>query len=173
MQPFDDYNSSGVWTSVGSIVSQHCCETIEPTDVNRAKTGMEKSNRLKAKILQRNLLVVKMGSLQAAPWAKWGSYKISSGGRSRETRPKHCTATMQDLLSDPESLVNLKLELAVIIEVGEHFVKATYFLEGDGPLVFSCYEKLQAVAEACQLASPPPPSPGLVRRRTFQMCVQW
>ncbi|KAL9970199.1 hypothetical protein ACROYT_G022533 [Oculina patagonica] len=25
-----------------------------------------------------------------------------------------------------------------------------YFLEGDGPLVFSCYEKLKAVAEACQ-----------------------
>ena len=34
--------------------------------------------------------------------------------------------------------------------VGEHFVKATYFLEGDGPLVFSCYEKLKVVAEACQ-----------------------
>ena len=36
------------------------------------------------------------------------------------------------------------------IDVGEHFVKATYFLEGDGPLVFSYYEKLKAVAEACQ-----------------------
>ena len=27
-----------------------------------------------------------------------------------------------------------------------HFVKATYFLEGDGPLVFACYEKLSAVS---------------------------
>ena len=36
------------------------------------------------------------------------------------------------------------------IDVGEHFVKATYYLEGDGPLVFSCYEKSKAVAEACQ-----------------------
>ena len=36
------------------------------------------------------------------------------------------------------------------IDVGEHFVKATYFLEGDGPLVFTCYEKLKAVSEACQ-----------------------
>ena len=34
--------------------------------------------------------------------------------------------------------------------VGEHLVKATHFLEGDGPLVFSCYEKLKAVAEASQ-----------------------
>ena len=57
---------------------------------------------------------------------------------------------LQNLLSDPESLVNLKLQLAVTIDVEEHFVKATYFLQGDGPLVFSCYEKLKAVAEACQ-----------------------
>ena len=27
------------------------------------------------------------------------------------------------------------------VDVGKHFVKATYLLEGDGPLVFSCYEK--------------------------------
>lgn len=44
----------------------------------------------------------------------------------------------------------LKLELAATIDVGEHFVKATYFLEGDGPLIFSCYEKLSAVNQACQ-----------------------
>ena len=29
-------------------------------------------------------------------------------------------------------------------------MKATYFLEGDGPLVFSCYEKLSAIARVCQ-----------------------
>ena len=47
-------------------------------------------------------------------------------------------------------LMNLKLELAATIDVGEHFVKATYFLEGDGPLVFACYEKLSAVSQLCQ-----------------------
>ena len=47
-------------------------------------------------------------------------------------------------------MISLKLELAITIDLGEHFVKATYFLEGDGPLVFSCYEKLSAVAEVCQ-----------------------
>mgnify|MGYP001799753485 CR=1 FL=1 len=56
---------------------------------------------------------------------------------------------LQALLSDPESLVKLKLELAMTIDVEEHFVKATYFLEGDGPLVLSCYKKLKAVAETC------------------------
>ena len=30
------------------------------------------------------------------------------------------------------------VELAVVIDIGEHFIKATYSLEGDGPLVFSC-----------------------------------
>ena len=36
------------------------------------------------------------------------------------------------------------------VDVGKHFVKATYFLEGDGPLLFSCYEKLSAVSQFCQ-----------------------
>lgn len=113
------------------------------------KTGVERSNRPKAKILQRNSLVVKMVGLQAASGAVWGRYKNSSGGRNRENRP-NIVRQLQDLLSDPESVVNLKVELAITIDVGEYFVKATYFLEGDGPLVFSCYEKLNAVPEACQ-----------------------
>ena len=35
--------------------------------------------------------------------------------------------------------------------MGEPLVKATYVLEGDGPLVFSCFERLQTVANACQV----------------------
>ena len=35
--------------------------------------------------------------------------------------------------------------------MGEPLVKATYALEGDGPLVFSCFERLQTVANACQV----------------------
>ena len=45
-------------------------------------------------------------------------------------------AQLRGILSDPQRLVDLKLELAVTIDVGEHFVKATYYLEGDGPLCF-------------------------------------
>ena len=55
-----------------------------------------------------------------------------------------------EIMSDPQRLIDLELELAVTVDVGQHFVKATYYLESDGPLVFSCYEKLKAVAEACQ-----------------------
>lgn len=57
---------------------------------------------------------------------------------------------LQAILSGPQRPTNLKLELAAIIDVGEHFVKATYFLEGDGPLVFTCYERLSAVSQFCQ-----------------------
>ena len=58
---------------------------------------------------------------------------------------------IRETLSDQESPMNLQLQLAAIVDVGHHFVTATYYLEGDGPLVFSCYAKLQAVAEACRV----------------------
>ena len=57
---------------------------------------------------------------------------------------------LQEILSDPQQHMLLKLELAATIDAGEHFVKATYFLEGDGPLIFNCYEKVSAVNQACQ-----------------------
>ena len=56
----------------------------------------------------------------------------------------------EEILCDPQQHMLLKLELAAAIDVGEHFVKAMYFLEGDGPLIFSCYEKVSAVNQACQ-----------------------
>ena len=79
---YDDFNSSEVWKSVGPIVSQL-----------PSKTGMERSNRPKTKIVPQDSLVVKMVSLQAASGEVWGRSKISSRGRSRENRPKHCNAT--------------------------------------------------------------------------------
>ena len=40
------------------------------------------------------------------------------------------------------------MELAALIDAGVHFVNASYYLEGDGPLIFSCYERLSAVSHA-------------------------
>ena len=57
---------------------------------------------------------------------------------------------LQAIIFDPQRLVDLKLELAVTVNIGEPFVKATYFLEGDGPLVLACYEKLIAISLYCQ-----------------------
>ena len=39
----------------------------------------------------------------------------------------------------------------MVVNVGKHFVAATYSLEGDGALSLSCYEQLQTVCNACQL----------------------
>ena len=38
----------------------------------------------------------------------------------------------------------------VKVDVDEVFVKVTYVLEGDGPLVLTCFETLQGVCNACQ-----------------------
>ena len=45
----------------------------------------------------------------------------------------------------------MKLELAAAVDYGEPFVKATYSLEGDGPLVLSCYELVQEVVASIKV----------------------
>ena len=51
------------------------------------------------------------------------------------TRPK-----LLEILTDQRKYNLLRIELAVTIDLGEHFVKLTYRLEGNGPLVLECYE---------------------------------
>ena len=43
------------------------------------------------------------------------------------------------LLHNPQDLLALKVELAVVIDISSYFVKATHNLEGDGPLSIRCY----------------------------------
>ena len=47
-----------------------------------------------------------------------------------------------EILNDPPKNRKLQMELAITVDVGEPFVKATYRLEGDGPLFFSAYEEI-------------------------------
>ena len=52
------------------------------------------------------------------------------------------------LMADPPKNARLQVELAVVIDAGERFVKATYsvyVLEGDGPLTLNCYEVLSTL----------------------------
>ena len=51
----------------------------------------------------------------------------------------------------------LLIELAVNVDVGEVFVKTTYCLEGDGPLVLECYEKVMGVRISIQVHHWPNP----------------
>ena len=50
-----------------------------------------------------------------------------------------------EILNDPHKSCHLCMELAVTIDVGEPFVKATYRLESDGPLVFSVMRKFVTI----------------------------
>ena len=47
------------------------------------------------------------------------------------------------------------MELAVTVDAGEPLVKATYKLEGDGPLAIDCYEVLSSVKAAIQVCHLP------------------
>ena len=53
----------------------------------------------------------------------------------------HDVATAnQSKLSNPAKSTRLQMELVITVDVGNVLVKATYNLEGDGPLVLSKYE---------------------------------
>ena len=54
---------------------------------------------------------------------------------------------------DPATAKDLDIEPAAMIAAGKHFVQATYYLEGDGPLVFTCCERLSALAHAIAIES--------------------
>ena len=49
---------------------------------------------------------------------------------------------LRDILSDPAKYRKLKIEFAVTVDAMAPFVKATYYLEGDGALTFNVYECL-------------------------------
>ena len=75
--------------------------------------------------------------------------------RENENLSPVCLAGLLKLFDDPVTARDIEIELAAIRDAGKHFVKATYYLEGDGPLVFSCYERLSALAQAIAIESYP------------------
>ena len=72
---------------------------------------------------------------------------IASFLQATEASPA-TTAKLLQLFSDRQYL---QLELAVVIDAGEPFVKATYNLEGDGALAFKCYEIYTSLLSAIEL----------------------
>ena len=47
-----------------------------------------------------------------------------------------------DMLHHLPTVIQLKVELPVVIDFGEQFVKSTYNLEVDGALIVTCYEEI-------------------------------
>ena len=75
-----------------------------------------------------------------------------------DAHPEVSPATPEKLLqilSDPQKLSYLKVELAAVVDMGECFVKDTFTLEGDSPLVFTCFEVLSVLTAAFQTAHYP------------------
>ena len=93
-------------------------------------------------------------------WSRWEVYKqlMEQFGNVqriiddmvRENVAPQISRQLVDFFSHLNKVISLKLELAALVDVGEVFVKATYILEGDGPLVLSFFETLQGVCNACQ-----------------------
>ena len=59
------------------------------------------------------------------------------------------------ILQDAPKSALLKIELAAVIDYGEPFVKETYNLEGDGPLVFTFYEEVSTIVNAIHIENIP------------------
>ena len=66
------------------------------------------------------------------------------------TRPK-----LLFFYDDQKKLGLLQIYIAVKVDWGDSFVKATYFLKGDGPLVLEYYETIQKVSETLRTGHTP------------------
>ncbi len=58
-------------------------------------------------------------------------------------------------MNDSSKKALLMVEMAVVVDAGEPVVKATYRLEGDGPLALECYEIISTTLEAVRVANYP------------------
>ena len=56
--------------------------------------------------------------------------------------------SMLEILQDPPKSRKLQIELAITMDAMDPFVRATYLLEGDGPLALSTYERLMTLVQA-------------------------
>ena len=59
--------------------------------------------------------------------------------------PSATTRKLLSIVDDAASLRKLKIELAATVDAMEPFVKATYDLEGDGPLILYAYQKISSL----------------------------
>ena len=122
------------------------------------------SHSYKAKFLWKEQMGQAMASYSATRWwSKWELMKqimtqfgdIEPFLKSSTDVGPSSRQKLLAILSNAEKLKHLKLELASVIDWGEVFVKATYNLEGDGPLAFTCYEEVQRVVAAIRGAHTP------------------
>ena len=96
-------------------------------------------------------------------WSKWEMMKhvleyfgdVEPFLRENDQLVPATRVHLLEIFNSPADSKDLELELAASVDGGNHFVSATYYLEGDGPLIFSCYQKLATVSNSVALANYP------------------
>ena len=62
--------------------------------------------------------------------------------REIENLAPSCRGHLLELFDDPDNAIDLEIELAAMIDTRQLYcVSVKYYLEGDGSLAFSCYER--------------------------------
>ena len=72
-----------------------------------------------------------------------------------EENPELSPATrgkLLEMLQNTSIQAHIQTEIAGIVDADEVIVKATYSLEGDGPLAFHCFEILSTLSAGIQVA---------------------
>ena len=96
-------------------------------------------------------------------WSRWEVYKqlllqfgdIAPFLQNNEDIAPATRAKLLPYLLNDQKKIALQLELAAIVDFGEPFIKATYWLEGDGPLALEAFEIVHTVAAAVQIIHAP------------------
>lgn len=84
-------------------------------------------------------------------WSKWeliNQVMELFGLRRNEDLAPATRARLLDYFNDAQKNAYLQIEMAIVIDISVHFVKATYNLEGVGPLTLTCYEVITALSVA-------------------------
>lgn len=118
----------------------------------------------KARLCWKEMSGVRMPSYCPTRWwSKWEVMKaiLVTFGDVENFLAKHhdlsptITNKLRKMLSDVSEKSKLKLELAAVVDAGEPIVKATYLLEGDGPLALQAYELITTVISSIDTANFP------------------
>ena len=111
------------------------------------------SHSPKTRLAWRTQTQLRTPSYSATRW--WSRYEVI--GQIHDTfgdvsfflrgneLPPATTGKLLAILDDPGKCRKLKMELSITVDAMDPFVKSTYILEGDGPLVLSAYEQISAL----------------------------
>ena len=110
----------------------------------------------KTRVLWRSLTRLAPPSFSVTRW--WSRFEVmhqlfkSFGDLIPFLQNSELTSTkMLAILNNPPQLRKLQMELAIMVDTMEPFVKPTYILEGDGALALTTYGQIDALYQSIAL----------------------